>query len=103
MVECFNCTLLRLLRAYVDKKDEWKNICLLHQTSVHTSTGVSAFELMFGRQPKTIYTRSQTGYAAVEEYQAVIQAKLAELTDFVKTHMVEQPDIKSRIMISAWK
>ncbi|KAL5505960.1 hypothetical protein EMCRGX_G007512 [Ephydatia muelleri] len=53
----------------------------------HTSTSVSSFELMFGRQPKD-HTEGQTGYA-VDEYQGTMQAKLAELMDFVETHMVD--------------
>ncbi|KAL5509727.1 hypothetical protein EMCRGX_G005145 [Ephydatia muelleri] len=42
---------------------------------------------MFGRQPKD-HTEGQTGYA-VDEYQGTMQAKLAELMDFVETHMVD--------------
>ena len=58
-----------------------------YRTSTHTSTSVSPFELMFGRQPKD-HTKGQTGYA-VDEYQGTMQAKLAELMDFVETHMVD--------------
>ncbi|KAL5463574.1 hypothetical protein EMCRGX_G032483 [Ephydatia muelleri] len=91
MVERFNRTLLQLLRAYVDQQNEWETYLPLalyaYRTSTHTSTSVSPFELMFGRQPKD-HTEGQTGYA-VDEYQGTMQAKLAELMDFVETHMVD--------------
>ena len=91
MVERFNLTLLQLLRAYVDQQNEWEKYLPLalyaYRTSTHTSTSVSPFELMFGRQPKD-HTEGQTGYA-VDEYQGTMQAKLAELMDFVETHMVD--------------
>eukprot|EP00731_Ephydatia_muelleri_P034213 Em0051g5a len=91
MVERFNCTLLQLLRAYVDQQNEWEKYLPLalyaYRTSTHTSTSVSPFELMLGRQPKD-HTEGQTGYA-VDEYQGTMQAKLAELMDFVETHMVD--------------
>ena len=91
MVERFNRTVLQLLRAYVDQQNEWEKYLPLalyaYRTSTHTSTSVSPFELMFGRQPKD-HTEGQTGYA-VDEYQGTMQAKLAELMDFVETHMVD--------------
>eukprot|EP00731_Ephydatia_muelleri_P034988 Em0090g2a len=80
-----------LLRAYVDQQNEWEKYLpfalYAYRTSTHTSTSVSPFELMFGRQPKD-HTEGQTGYA-VDEYQGTMQAKLAELMDFVETHMVD--------------
>ena len=91
MVERFNRTFLQLLRAYVDQQNEWEKYLPLalyaYRTSTHTSTSVSPFELMFGRQPKD-HTEGQTGYA-VDEYQGTMQAKLAELMDFVEAHMVD--------------
>eukprot|EP00731_Ephydatia_muelleri_P024338 Em0016g609a len=64
MVERFNRTLLQLLRAYVDQQNEWEKYLPLalyaYRTSTHTSTSVSPFELMFGRQPKD-HTEGQTG------------------------------------------
>eukprot|EP00731_Ephydatia_muelleri_P003473 Em0001g3473a len=91
MVERFNLTLLQLLRAYVDQQNEWEKYLPLalyaYRTSTLTSTSVSPFELMFGRQPKD-HTEGQTGYE-VDEYQGTMQAKLAELMDFVETHMVD--------------
>ncbi|KAL5506793.1 hypothetical protein EMCRGX_G008533 [Ephydatia muelleri] len=91
MMEWFNHKLLQLLRAYVDQQNEWEKYLpfalYAYRTSTHTSTSVSPFELMFGRQPKD-HTEGQTGYA-VDEYQGTMQAKLAELMDFVETHMVD--------------
>ena len=53
MVECFNHSLLQLLRAYVERQSEWEQylpfILFAYRTTVHTSTGVSPFVLMFGR------------------------------------------------------
>ena len=54
MVERFNRSLLQLLRAYVDTKSEWKHFPLVlyaYRTSTHSSTGVSPFLLMYGRNP----------------------------------------------------
>ena len=52
LVECFNRSLLQMLRAYVNQND-WEQylpfVLYAYGTAVHTSTGVSPFELMFGR------------------------------------------------------
>ena len=52
MVECFNQSLLQLLRAYVDAQSDWERYLPLvlygYRTSVHASTGISPFVLMFG-------------------------------------------------------
>ena len=55
MVERFNRTLLQLLRTYVEKKEEWEKYLPLalfaYRTAVHSSTGVTPFKLMYGREP----------------------------------------------------
>ena len=52
LVEHFNKFLLQMLRAYVDQND-WEQylpfVLYAYRIAVHTSTGVSPFELMFGR------------------------------------------------------
>ena len=55
MIECFNRSLLQLLRSYVKHEADWE--CYLplthftYRTATHTSTKASPFLLMFGRQP----------------------------------------------------
>ena len=55
MVERFNRSLLQLLRAYVERQTEWEQylpfVLFAYCTTVHTSTGVSPFELMYGWPP----------------------------------------------------
>ena len=86
----------------MDQQNEWEKYLPLalyaYRTSTHTSTSVSPFELMFGRQPED-HTEGQTGYA-VDEYQGTMQAKLM---DFVETHMVDAADIKSWSMTNIWE
>ena len=56
MVEHVNRSLLQFVRAYVDDEADWERYLSLvlpaYHTSVHSSTGVSPFMLMFARQPK---------------------------------------------------
>ena len=91
MVERFNCTLLQLLRTHVTRQEEWEKHLPLafyaYRTSVHSSTGVSPFELMYGRQPeRDTLMLPPTAYAP-GECGETLHAKLAELTDLVEAHM----------------
>ena len=69
MVERFNRSLLQLLRAYVERQTEWEQylpfVLFAYHTAVHTSTGVSPFELMYGRPPSHHPFPSTTAYDAV--------------------------------------
>ena len=57
MVERFNRSLLQLLRMYVEKEEDWEKHLPLalyaYRTAVHSSTGVSPFMLMYGREPSS--------------------------------------------------
>ncbi|KAL5505558.1 hypothetical protein EMCRGX_G007010 [Ephydatia muelleri] len=70
LVERFNRTLLQLLRTYVEKKEEWEKYIPLaifaYRTTIHHSTGVSQFEMMFGRKPCKDALPSLTGYETLE-------------------------------------
>lgn len=53
MVKCLNRSILQMLRSYVTKETDWKQylplIIYAYHTTVHSSTQVSPFQLMFGR------------------------------------------------------
>ena len=93
MVERLNRSLLQLLRLYVDKEPaDWERylplVLYAYRTAVHSSTGVSPFQLMFGRQPKSSDFDHQLAYD-VSSYKGYLQAKLAELRDLVETNLAE--------------
>ena len=92
MVECFNRSLLQLLRAYVERQTEWEQylpfVLFAYRTAVHTSTGVSPFELMYGRPPSHHPFPSTTAYDAVS-YQSKLRSKLSQLSDLVETHLTQ--------------
>ncbi|KAL5497228.1 hypothetical protein EMCRGX_G013661 [Ephydatia muelleri] len=92
MVERFNCSLLQLLRTYVERQEDWEQHLPLalyaYRTATYTSTGVSSFQLMYGRHPQPNTITPARGYEATS-YQAVLQAKMAELQDLVEAHVAE--------------
>ena len=90
MVERFNHSLLQLLRAYVDKENEWEKylplVLYAYRSAIHSSTGFSPFQLMFGRTPSPSIFSPQMGFA-VSDYYDHIRDQLAELRDFVDTNL----------------
>ena len=92
MVERVNRSLLQLLRAYVEKDYEWERylplVLYAYRTAVHTSTRVSPFALMFGREPRSTDLSPPVAFDT-NSYQGYLQAKLAELQDFVEANTVQ--------------
>ena len=92
MVERFNRSLLQLLRTYVERQEDWEQHLPLalyaYRTATRTSTGVSPFQLMYGRHPQPNTITPARGYEATS-YQAVLQAKMAELQDLMEAHVAE--------------
>ena len=58
---------------------------------MHSSTGVTPFELMYGRKPCKDAPSSLTGCKA-QEYHNLLQDKLAELRDFVEVETTKAAD-----------
>ena len=92
MVERMNRSLLQLLRAYVETQEDWERFLPLvlyaYRTAVHSSTGVSPFELMFGRQPQHTNIATPVAFDS-GSYQAHLQAKLSEFRDLVESNMTQ--------------
>jgi len=92
MVERFNRTLLQLLRSYVSSQNDWEKylpyVLYAYRTSCHSTTGVSPYPLLYGRDPPTYQPTKQVVYDSLS-YPAQIQARLAELQDFVHTNIAQ--------------
>ena len=92
MVERFNRSLLQMLRAYVQEEADWERFLPLvlyaYRTAVHSSTGFAPFELMFGRIPQKPVVHPHTAHDP-SSYHDQLQAKLAQLRDFVETYIAE--------------
>ena len=92
IVEQFNCSLLQMLCSYVCDHAEWERylpfVLFAYRTVVHSSTGVPSFEMMFGCPPHQPPLREATVYDVVS-YQNQLCSKLAQLSDFVETHLTE--------------
>ena len=92
MVERFNRSLLQMLCSYVNDHAEWERylplVLFAYCTAVHALTGVTPFEMMFGRAPQQPPFPETTAYD-VMSYQNYLRSKLAQLTDFVEAHMTE--------------
>jgi len=92
MVERFNRTLMQLLRAYVTSESDWETylpqVLYAYRTARHSSTGASPYLLVYGRDPPALQGTTQSAYDSLS-YPAVVQAKLAELQDFVHANLAQ--------------
>ena len=90
MVEQFNQSLLQLPCSYVDNEADWEwylpLVLYAYCTAVHSSTGVSTYILMFGRQPQTTTSDKSSSFDPLS-YQSQLTAKMAELHDFVESKL----------------
>ena len=82
LVEHFNRSLLQMLRAYVQQHNDWEKylplVLYAYRSATHLSTGVSPFELIFGRCALKPPLHTNTAHD-VTSYQDQLRAKLATL------------------------
>ena len=92
MVERFNRSLLQMLRVYVTDQADWERFLPLmlfaYRTSAHSSTGISPFELMFGRSPHFSDLPPISAFDA-GTYQCQLRTKLAQLQDLVDASLTQ--------------
>ena len=90
MVERFNHSLLQLLRCYVNTEEDWETylplVLYAYRTAPHSTTGISPFQLMFGRDPKPA-TFPPTNAFDPSSYSACLLTKLAKLQDLVANNI----------------
>ena len=97
MVERFNRSLLQLLRCYTQQEEDWEQylplVLYAYCTAPHSSTGISPFQLMFGRPPKSTQVQSLTGFDP-SSYSTQLQVKLAALQDLVHINTTKAAQVQ---------
>ena len=93
MVERFSRSLLQMLQAYVQEEAHWEHFLPLvlyaFRIAVHSSTGISPFELTFRHSPQKFVLHPITANDP-SSYHGQLQSKLAQLRDFVETNIAEK-------------
>ena len=91
-MERFNRSLLQMLRAYVQQHQDWEQylplVLYAYRTAVHASTGVSPFEMMFGRQGQKP-PLPQKQHMTCIPIKATSVPNLPPFADFVESHNVQ--------------
>lgn len=89
MVERLNRTLLQMLRSYTTSTSDWEKhlplVLFAYRSAVHPTTGLSPFELMFGRSSTVSDLPARCAFEPMS-YQADLRKRLAEFHDLVETH-----------------
>jgi len=82
MEEHLNCSPLQMLHAYVETQSDW--VIYLPLILFASSTGISPFELMFGRPPQRPPFPPDTTYDPTS-HSHQLHSKLSQLYDLVET------------------
>ena len=85
-------SLLQMLHLYVEQEADWECylplVMLAYRTTVHSSTKVSPFMLMFGRQASFNNFSAKDAFDP-NSYEAQLRHKMASLQDMVEANFVE--------------
>ena len=111
MVERFNRTLLQLLRAYVQQQSDWEGqlplLLYAYRTARHTSTHLSPFLLLIGRDPVLPIMPSLAGDDGKghdpHSYEHTLKVRLAELRDLVECHITQEAQRQKEFYDSTMK
>ena len=87
---------------YVQQHNDWEQylplVLYAYRTAVHSSTGVTPFELMFGRCAHKPPIPTRRVHDAIS-YQDHLRAKLAQLYDFVEVNNIQASRQQKNILI----
>ena len=82
-----------MLRCHVEKNEDWEKylhlVLLSYRTSKHTSTGISPFQLMYGRDPQVItqfLTPAESNQTSHEQF---LRRKLIKIREFVEGNLIK--------------
>ena len=82
-----------MLRCYVEKKEDWEKylhlVLLSYRTSKHTSTGISPFQLMYGRDPAVITQFLTPAESNQTSYEQFLQRKLIKIREVVDGNLIQ--------------
>ena len=91
MVERFNRSLLQLLRCYFNTKEDWETylplVLYTYQTAPDSTTGISPFQLMFGRDQNQVLFHQLYNAFDPSSYSACLLTKLAQLQGLVANNI----------------
>ena len=93
LVERANRSILQMLRAY-SKNGDWEKwlplLLYAYRTSRHSSTKLTPFALMFGRDTRDLHLPASTSEAYDSmTYQGQLHMRLAEMYDIVETNLAQ--------------
>ena len=98
LVERMNRSLLNLLRTFSQKSSDWEDhlqlLMFVYRTSKHTSTGMSPYEIIFGRNPPSIHVPElhTTAILDPQDYSTNLRQKLLEIRELVDANIVQSAD-----------
>ena len=97
LVERMNRSLLTLLRAYVDRVEDWEahlQLLFAYRTTKHATTGLSPYEVLFGYVPTPLQIASMPGPVIPDpaEYSATLKRKLYSLRELVEANTAQSTE-----------
>ena len=93
-----NRSLLNLLRTFVQNEGDWEQhlqlLLYIYQTTKHSSTSISPYEILFGQNPPSFHIPNFQATAILDpdEYHHQLQKKLLELRELVDSNIVQSAE-----------
>ena len=102
LVERMNRSLLSLLRTLTERQSDWEDhlqlLLFAYRTSQHSTTKLSPYEVLFGRNPPSLQLPSPPTSTSPDpgDYSCQLQRKLMDLWEIVEANMTESAERQKR-------